>query len=302
MKQDAIKNMAVLSGSALLLGASSATAGEPAPYIPPPPMPAPAECGSPGWTLTAAALYLKSYRADDFSWAGEGYEYDGDWDWGFRGSLDYERPDGLFFRIVGFWYDAGFDYNYEGSSFNNGDFESKADGDMELWDIDFLIGDTFCPTEHTSIELSAGLRYANADEEITEEYDFQEIYTRREKWGRDFDGWGPTIQIRARRTLTDRVALYADLQQSLLFGETDDTLDRTEINNETGDEFDVPDEDRSSDTMAAVTEIRGGVEFLWGFNAIQNAYLRLGAEGQYWWLNSFDVGLVGAVAEVGFTF
>ena len=101
MKQHAFLKPAVLASSALILGSASALhAGVPAPYVP---MPAPApECGNPGWTVTAAALYLKNYQSSSAlaeSWGGS---YDGDFDWGFRGSIGYERPDGLFFRVVGF--------------------------------------------------------------------------------------------------------------------------------------------------------------------------------------------------------
>jgi len=272
MKQSAIIKPAVYASSALFLGASGLFAGTPAPVVAPMPAPAP-ECGNPGWTLTAAALYLKSH-------VGLGSEFDfdegidGDFDWGFRGSLGYERPDGLFGRVVGFWYEGDAALEDEGYEW--------ATITPEVYAIDFLVGDTFCPTPNTSLEVSAGIRYGHLGvDEIT--FDGWES-----DYEYDFDGWGPTFQLRARRTLTDRVALYADLQQSFLFGER-------EFSWGDNDDYEV-------DTLAAVSEIRGGIEFLWGMAAIQNAYLRLGGEGQYWWVDSFDLGLVGVNAEVGFTF
>ena len=289
MNNTALTRCAVLASSAIVLGSSPLlTAGTPSPYVPiPTPEP---ECGNPGWTVTAAALYLKNYQSSQAlseSWGGG---YDGDFDWGFRGSIGYERLDGLFFRVVGFWYEGDFDY----SDINPDDFEvdsANAGGKFKAWDIDLLIGDTFCPTENTSLEVSAGLRYAQLEESTRGDYIFgpprdetvlsydQEI---------EFDGWGPTFQIRGRRTLTDRIALYADFQQSFLFGE------RT-LRFEGAPEGD-------SDTLASISEIRGGIEFGWGWNQIQNAYLRLGGEGQFWLVDSADIGLVGGVAEVGFNF
>ncbi len=246
--------------------------------MPPPPAP---ECGTPGWTLTAAALYLKSYVADS--------DTEGNWDWGFRGSLEYERPDGLFARVAGFWWRG--DQEPDNSK---DDFD--LDTEVTIYDIDFLVGDTFCPTESTSLELSAGLRYGKvkADPDDYDDFDSGEY---------KFDGWGPTFQLRGRRTLTDRIALYADLQQSFLFGEAEEDFaafdDRVELAEQ---KIIRRSSSRESDTMASISEIRGGIEFLWNWNAIRNAYLRLGAEGQYWWLDDVEVGLVGATAEVGFTF
>ena len=313
MKQHAINALAT---SALLLGASSGFAGEPAPYIPAP-APAP-ECGSPGWTVTAAALYLKSYGSgsgligDSFLENEVGYSaggYDGDFDWGFRGSIGYERPDGLFFRLVGFWWEG--DYSRENSSFDEFDSEDlsnyKNEGKIKAYSFDLLIGDTFCPTENTSVEISAGLRYAKLeqDQKISGRENFGEGEFLDGSLARDyeFDGWGPTIQIRGRRALTDRWGLYADFQQSFLFGEGDfsNTEFREEFDGDDPFSGDLDDK-RSSDTIAAISEIRGGIEYLWGWNQIQNAYVRLGAEGQYWWIDSEDIGLVGGHLEVGFTF
>jgi len=286
MKQSAIIKPAVVASSALILGAATGLyAGEPAPMPVPAPEP---ECGNPGWTLTAAALYLKSYGASSESWDGEGY--DGDFGWGVRASAGYERPDGLFFRAVGFWYDG--DFGFE----DNGEFDGDGpspDGELTVWTGDLLIGDTFCPTANTSFEVSAGVRYGKLETEVTADDD---PYSYKSE--ADFDGWGPTIQVRARRTLTDRIALYADLQQSILFGE----MEWKDTETYRGDGVETNEWKSESDTLAAITEIRGGIEFLWGWNAIQNAYLRLGAEGQYWWVDSLDLGLVGGVAEVGFTF
>ena len=268
MKRHAIIKPAVLASSALFVGATSGlTAGEPAPVMPAPVVP---ECGNAGWTVTAAALYLKSYAGSFGGIAGGGL--DGKFDWGFRGSIGYERPDGLFFRAVGFWYEGKTDVK---------DFDGDRVGSVKpkAYSGDLLIGDTFCPTANTSLEVSAGLRYGKVEVKGRDDF-FDDL-----KY--EFDGWGPTVQLRGRRALTDRIALYADFQQSFLFGERELRGDG----------------DRSkSDTLAAVSELRGGIEFGWGWNRIQNAYLRLGAEGQYWWVDSLDVGLVGGVAEVGFTF
>ena len=286
---------AVLATSALGLGAASISAGEVVP------MPAPVpECGTPGWTFTAAALYLKSYQASSSesleSW--EGGTYDGDFDWGFRGSIGYERPDGLFFRLVGFWWEGDHDYKYDGRD-SDERFTPRVGGKTKAYSFDLLVGDTFCPTENTSIEISAGLRYAKLEQSTTWD-DVNDGFGFRGTYDTEFDGWGPTLQIRTRRTLTDRWGLYADFQQSFLFGESE--LRDREGFFEDGDEEEFFDDKFSSDSLAAISEIRGGIEYLWGWNRIQNAYVRLGAEGQYWWVDSEDLGLVGGHLEVGFTF
>ena len=298
MKRHAIIKPAVFASSILFVGATSGlTAGEPAPIIP---APAP-ECGNAGWTFTAAALYLKSYGTgsaliDDESLYSGG-TYDGDFDWGFRGSIGYERPDGLFFRLVGFWWEGDYDRK-NGSTDFDGDEIRRDGGSSKAYSFDLLVGDTFCPTQNTSVEVSAGLRYAKVerDQKIDAvnvgDPDINYSLSR----DLEFDGWGPTFQIRGRRTLTDRIGLYADFQQSFLFGEAE--LSHTKD----GLIDDDWDDKGTADTLAAISEIRGGIEFLWGWNQIQNAYLRLGGEGQYWWIDSDAIGLVGGVAEVGFNF
>ncbi len=201
MKQNAIINRAVLTGSATLLGmVSGAFAGDPAPYVPAP-TPEPL-CGSPGWTLEAAVLYMKPHQS-------EGEIADSDWDAGYRFGLAYEMPDGLRFALRVFGFDGTGEYGegrYGEGRYRNNDVEE------EFFALDFLVGDTFCPSEDLSIAINVGLRYASYKEDWKYYSDGKAA---------DFDGFGPVIGTEIVRQLGGNWALYAELQASIIFGDND---------------------------------------------------------------------------------
>ncbi len=265
MKQNAIINRAVLTGSATLLGmVSGAFAGDPAPYVPAP-TPEPL-CGSPGWTLEAAVLYMKPHQS-------EGEIADSDWDAGYRLGLAYEMPDGLRFALRVFGFDGTGEYGegrYGEGRYRNNDVEE------EFFALDFLVGDTFCPSEDLSIAINVGLRYASYKEDWKYYSDGKAA---------DFDGFGPVIGTEIVRQLGGNWALYAELQASIIFGDND-----------------VDDEgDSGDDSTMIISEIGGGVQYSFG-----SGHVRLGAEGQYWSglsdSDTEDVSLLGAVLELGWRF
>ncbi|NNC88010.1 MAG: hypothetical protein HKN82_06060 [Akkermansiaceae bacterium] len=241
-------------------------------YTPPAPTSDCDACNAPGFYLNAAALYLNSAASDS--------DYDGDWDFGARVGVGFERPDGLFYEIEGFW--------YEGEGDDSSD--PFVQYDSEIYAIDFLIGDNLHCGE-ACLDLAFGLRYAsfeltgtrNEPDPQTPPPGFNGTRTLA-----DFDGWGPTVQLEGTRSLGGPWSLYGELQQSILFGDikVDEKISR------------------ERDALAFVTEIAGGVQYDLAamMGGVSGAHVRLGGEGQYWVIDGNDFGLYGAALSVGFTF
>ncbi|NNC88175.1 MAG: hypothetical protein HKN82_06910 [Akkermansiaceae bacterium] len=264
-----------LTTAGLFLGyVASLQAGEVGPmaYVPPAPVSDCDACNDPGPYGSLSLLYLKPYGTD-------GFEGDGDWDLGARGTLGFERPDGLFYELNGFWYEGEFDPEDSRSS----DYQSE----ISHWYIEGLIGDNLHCGE-ACLDLAFGLRYAQIDDDRRR----VSIKSGTPPPGNGvsiiradhFEGFGPVVRLDGTRTLTDQVTLYGGLSQAILFGE----LDRRRS--------------QSADTVVPVTEIELGLQFNFNMGAIQGAHARLGLEAQYWSMPYDDFGLIGGVLGVGFNF
>jgi hypothetical protein len=278
---------ASLATAGIILGSITlAQAGDPGPIAAYEPAPVSScdACNDPGWYASLTALYLDSYRNSSSG----GYDYDGDWDFGARGGLGFERPDGLFFEVSGFWYEGDFDLE---------DSSDAYDGELEMWYVDFLVGDNLHCGE-SCLDFAFGIRYA--DVEATEElsggfasYNYSE----------EFDGIGPVLQLRGSRPLTDRIGIYAQFTQAILFGDSDvkeeGSFNSTSPPGEGGNGFSSK---SSSDTIASITELEGGIQYNFSAGMLSDAYLRLGLEGQFWVLDSHDYGLFGGLLELGLNF
>ncbi|NNC88011.1 MAG: hypothetical protein HKN82_06065 [Akkermansiaceae bacterium] len=160
---------------------------------------------------------------------------------------------------------------YEVSGFwYEGDFSVDTEpGELEVYYIDAIIGDNLHCGE-ACLDYGFGLRYADA--EVTIDGD-----------SGGFDGIGPVLELSGKRPLTEQLGVYAEMRQAILFGDLD--FDGTSV-----------------DTVASVTELGGGVEFFFNAGPVQNAWARLGVEGQYWAVDDLTIGLVGGVLKVGFNF
>ncbi|NNM28107.1 MAG: hypothetical protein HKO57_01180, partial [Akkermansiaceae bacterium] len=254
-------------------------------------------CNTPGGYGGVSLLYLKPYGSD-------GSEGDGDWDLGARGTLGFERPDGLFYELNGFWYEGEFDPEL-------GNFES-IDSDIAAYYIEGLIGDNLYCGE-ACLDVAFGLRYANLETERTsvrfvDDPFFGPPYTQRSTNTEEFEGIGPVIRIDGTRRLTDQVTLYGGLSQAILFGETDSSFSDTytaAANDTTPPPGSIPSNSSggsSRDELAFVTEIEAGLLFHFNMGQVQGAHLRVGIEGQYWSIGRNDLGLLGGVLGVGFNF
>lgn len=272
MKQHAIIPKAVLAGTAVFLSTGSGLlAGEPAPYVAPVvPPPDCSGCINPGFYVEGSLLYLNSYASTDG-------DYDGDWDFGYRGAIGYETPTGLFVELTGFYYEGDFDID---------DQFGRLDGEVEHYYIDLVVGDTVHCGE-LCLAVSGGLRWGGLNADARERVSGATTY-RREN---EFEGWGPVVKIEGTRALNEQFGIYAELSQSILFGELDE---RERFDGEGGQDFDF-----DSDTLAAITEIGAGIEYKFGLGPVSNAFVRLGFEGQYWMVDGSDHGLVGGVLKVG---
>lgn len=255
MKQAFMKS-ALLTSAALFAGSTGLLAGDP--YIAPP---APADCSgctNPGFYLEGELLYLNSYRA--------GGGYDADWDLGYRGSAGYENASELFAEITAFYYQG--DYSAP----------SQINGEVDFYYVDLTVGDTVHCGE-LCLAINGGLRYGGFEDNHTQ----GAAGTTRQRRSYEFDGWGPTIEIEATRALSERFGLYAELRQSILFGEG---VDKSGGQSST------------TDTTGAVTEIGAGVQANFNLGAIE-AFVRAGFEGHYWHVDTSDHGLWGGVLKVG---
>lgn len=222
---------------------------------PPPPYVAPKDCDGcvePGFYLSASLLYLHAYNSDID-------EFDGEWDAGFRGQLGWESANGLFVEFTGMYHET----DYSGAN-------GVVNGSFEFFYLDATVGDTIHCGE-LCLAVSGGLRYSH--------FEFNE------DWGgmnndTEFDGVGPVFNIEATRAVHPNVNLYANIRQSLLFGESDYIGFKT-------------------DTLASVTEIGGGLEWKFDLGSFSNTFVRAGIEGQYWHVDSASIGLLGGVLSVG---
>ncbi len=243
-------NAATLAGAMLFLNVGNSSAGEP---VPPPPAPAaePSGCVNPGFSLDGSVLYLNS----------QGESLEGDWDIGFRGQGRYQSDDGFIAAVSGFFYDGDID-EFMG--------DSDYSGDLEMWYLDFTLGDNLHNGDKFCLDVTAGLRYGSLEAEID---DYEEYDT-------EFDGWGPVITLEGIRKLGGPWAIYFNLRQSILFGEVD-----------------YDDEDYSGDTVGFVSEVGGGLQY-----GLDNLRIRVGGEGQFWSVDEHDTGLYGFSAGASWSF
>lgn len=252
---------AVLASAALVAGSTGLFAGEPAPYLAPPAAPSDCSgCTNPGFYVEGELLYLNSYRA--------GGGYDGDWDLGYRASAGFENASGLFAEITGFYYQG--DYSATGN----------IDGEVDFYYLDFTVGDTVHCGE-LCVAINGGLRYGGFEDNYRQGV----VGAAQQRRSYEFDGWGPTIEIEATRAITEQFALYAELRQSILFGEGESKATGQNTSS-------------TSDTIGAVTEIGAGLQANFTLGAV-DAYVRAGFEGQYWHIDDSDHGLWGGVLKVG---
>jgi hypothetical protein len=205
---------------------------------------------------------MNSYRSGS-----SGYE--GEWDLGFRAQVGFENQSGLFGKVTGFHY--GGDYDLDSPGFS---------GEVDFYYVDALIGDTIHCGE-LCVAIAGGLRYGGFED--VEKRSGQAIVRSYE-----FDGWGPVIEIAAERALSERLSLYAELSQRILFGEAEPGA--------------LQQASSTTDTLAAITEIEAGLQLSFGLGPVQNAFIRVGFEGHYWHINSANTGLWGGVLSIGGTF
>ncbi|NNM30663.1 MAG: hypothetical protein HKO57_14170 [Akkermansiaceae bacterium] len=288
---------APLATAGVFLGyVSQLEAGEVGPmaaYMPPAPVSDCDACNDPGFYGGVSLLYMKPYSG------GEGL--DGEWDLGLRGTLGFERPDGLFYELNGFWFDGEFDREVSPNSIYN------YDDDVSTWYVEGLIGDNLHCGE-ACLDLAFGLRYANLEFESSRTLR-RDITDGGEgsSFSEEFEGVGPVVRIDGTRQLTEQVTLYGGLSQAILFGEQDfsrSSTNRAEVTSPPGPGAIILNGSGSSsrDTLAFVTEIEAGLQFNFNAGQIQGAHARIGIEGQYWSIGGSDFGLFGGVLGVGFNF
>ncbi|NNC88272.1 MAG: hypothetical protein HKN82_07420 [Akkermansiaceae bacterium] len=302
--QQHLSSKSIAAGGAFLAYLAQLQAGEVGPmavYDPPAPISDCDACNVPGWYGGVSLLYLKPYLGGD---GGEGV--DGDWDLGARGTLGFERPDGLFYELNGFWYESEFDFD------NRRDNRFAYDNELSTYYIEGLIGDNLHCGE-ACLDLAFGIRYASLELDESERrvnFDGAEGQTVRvagnETW--EFDGIGPVVRLDGTRQLNEQVTLYAGLSQAILFGEqkfsgssTNRLISSGNPGSPTGPAM-TSGGSSKSDTVAFVTELEGGVMFNLNMGALQDAHVKLGIEGQYWSVGGSDLGLFGGVLGVGFSF
>ena len=254
-------------------------------FVPPAPVSNCDACNDPGWYAGASLLYLQSYGDGVGGDNGSGGStFDGEWDFGARGTLGFERPDGLFAEINGFWYEGDYDYDSDGG-------EGSFSAELTTWYVEALVGDNLHCGE-SCLDYSFGLRYGNLEKEEREidgNFDGAEGY--------EFEGIGPVVRLDGTRRLSDTISLYAGISQAILFGEAEEK--RSFSFSPTA----PPDVNKSdSDQVAFVTELEGGLQFDLNLGGLQNAYVRLGLEAQYWAIDETDNGLFGGVLGAGFAF
>lgn len=160
----------------------------------------------------------------------------------------------LFYQGLGirgrFW-----DYSADATTIDNG----TIDVDTYYWDVEFF--QQFQPTEKTKIEFALGIRQMNFNQTITE--------TTPQFITGEFDGWGGTIGLEARRTLFYG-NLYARGRFSILIGDHEIILTGTPI------AF------IASDSNVYQTELAFGYQFNIPIGDRFKINMNLGGEWQNW--------------------
>jgi|GEM_PF-2712134 len=171
-------------------------------------------CNDPGMYGGVSLLYLKPYGDDGAGSGDDGAGSGGDWDFGARATLGFERPDGLFFELNGFWADGSYDVgNDSGSNY-------QYSQDQSAWYVEALVGDNLHCGE-MCVDYGFGVRYGNIENEYGEVYSGNQDFVRHQKDSYSFEGIGPVVRIDVTRELNDRVSLYGGLSQAILFGDQD---------------------------------------------------------------------------------
>jgi len=254
-------------------------------------------CNDPGMYGGVSLLYLKPYGDDGAGSGDDGAGSGGDWDFGARATLGFERPDGLFFELNGFWADGSYDVgNDSGSNY-------QYSQDQSAWYVEALVGDNLHCGE-MCVDYGFGVRYGNIENEYGEVYSGNQDFVRHQKDSYSFEGIGPVVRIDVTRELNDRVSLYGGLSQAILFGDQDYDFRTTNVavpgavtpppsNSGFGD---------SREELAFISEIEFGLQFNLDVAGLQGTHIKLGVEGSYWTVDDWSRGFVGGVLGAGFNF
>ena len=260
----------------LLLTAAPLFAGTPAPVAP-----APQSNSEQGFTLGLEPMALRPFQSNG--------NYDkSDYDFGYRGSLGYQYADGLFLKASYFGYNTDTLDRSPSLLFHE-------TAHMSVSYLDFVVGQTFKPTETFKLSPSIGLRWATFNEgysSSTSSAGLAALTTTDYHERNAFSGLGIVAGLDATRTLGENFSLYGTLKESIVFG----TCDASSTRDQAGS---------STDRVLLVSEAGLGLQYDFCFNGV-TSNVRLGVEGQWWAGQSQDssqnTGLAGFVLGANFRF
>jgi len=265
----------------LLLTAAPLFAGTPAPVAP-----APQYNSEQGFTLGLEPMALRPFQSSG--------NYDkSDYDFGYRGSLGYQFADGLFLKAIYFGYNTDV---LDRSTATVGDLFHE-DAHMSVSYLDFVVGQTFKPTETFKLSPSIGLRWATFNEGYSST-DIRTLTAPSTTYYHErnaFSGLGLVVGLDATRTLGENFSLYGTLKESAVFGNCDASNTPTSSNSYSS----------STDRVLFISEMGLGVQYDFCFSNV-TSNIRLGVEGQ-WWAgqssnSSENTGLAGFVLGANFRF
>ena len=259
----------------LLLTAAPLFAGTPAPVAP-----APQYNAEQGFTLGLEPMALRPFQSNG--------AYDkSDYDFGYRGSLGYQFADGLFLKAIYFGYNTDTLDRSPSLLFHE-------TAHMSVSYLDFVVGQTFKPTETFKLSPSIGLRWATFNEGYSNTT-LSGLSAPITSYHHDrvaFSGLGLVVGLDATRALGENFSLYGTLKESAVFG----TCDASSTGDQAGS---------STDRVLFVSELGLGVQYDFCFSGV-TSNIRLGVEGQWWAGQSQDssenTGLAGFVLGANFRF
>ena len=267
----------------LLLTAAPLFAGTPAPVAP-----APQYNSEQGFTLGLEPMALRPFQSSG--------NYDkSDYDFGYRGSLGYQFNDGLFLKATYFGYNTD-------TLDNSPSLLTHESAHMSVSYLDFVVGQTFKPTETFKLSPSIGLRWATFNEgysRTTTGSGFTAVtqvpVTTYSHIRNAFSGLGLVAGLDATRMLANNFSLYGTLKESAVFGNCDASNTPTSSNSYSS----------STDRVLFISEMGLGVQYDFCFSNV-TSNIRLGVEGQ-WWAgqssnSSENTGLAGFVLGANFRF
>ena len=283
---DAMKTYALtllLTSAPLFAGVSSSTGSAPQ-----------SDC-EPGWTLGLDALALRPFQS-------EGNYREGNYDFGYRGSLGYQFNDCLFTKMSYF----GFDGDVLDEEIPDDGPGGRFNGTLDVSALDWVVGQHFRPTDKLTLSPFVGLRWAEFKEDFSEftVSTVDGLYDEEH----DFSGYGLIVGTDGTRSLANNFSLYGVAKQSVVFGSSDFSS-RVTIDDVEDDAFSY-----SEDSVVSITELGFGLQYDFGFGNGATANIRAGVEGQYWaglsggfeseesFSDSENVGLAGFLLGANFRF